>query len=214
MARTVAPLLSFSAGGQIAKTQFYSSWKGRPYVRRYVIPSNPDSAAQQLTRNTFRYLNDLWKFLPAGALGAWNLYADVSRFTARNGWLKQNIGPLREQTTLDAIKLSVAAGSGLVAAGVSLTAGVGQITVELTAPELPTGWSITNAWAMAVANVNPQTSALFDVASGSDAATPFSIVLSGLTAAQEYVVGGWFEYLKPSGDTAYGPSLQDTATPT
>lgn len=214
MARTVAPLLSFSAGGQIAKTQVYAEWKGRPYVRRYVVPANPNSTGQQLTRNTFRYLNKLWQYLPSGAIAAWTLYGDNSRFTNRNGWLKQNIAPLRDQTDLALLVISPAAGSGIQAAAMNLTPGDDQITVDLTAPTLPAGWTITAAWALAVQNVNPQTSEIYDVASGSDATSTYQIILTGLGSAVEYVVGGWFEYTKSNGEKAYGLAITDTATTT
>lgn len=214
MSKVRAPLLSWGAGGQIAKTQVYSQWKGRPYVRQYVVPANPNSPGQQLTRNTFRYLNRLWQYLPAGALGAWKLYAQNQRYTDRNGWLSVNNPLLRTKTDLTDAILSIGAGSGIVAQGMTATPGAGSITVALTAPELPTGWTIVNAWAMAVASVNPQVSDVYDAVSGFDASTPYSIELSGLTASQEYVVGGWFEYTKPDGKPAFGISLQDVATPT
>lgn len=208
MAGVVAPLLSFSASGQIAKTQVYSTWKGRPYVRRYVIPGDPNSAGQQLTRNTFSFLNRLWQYLPAGALGAWSLYGENSRFTARNGFMKQNIGPLRSQVDLDLMVMSPSAGSGLIAAGMTATGGALQITVALTAPSLPAGWTITKAWAMAIRDVDPQTSSVYDVVALDDAIAPYSIVLTALQAATMYQVGGWFEYLKANGETAYGRAMQ------
>ena len=214
MARTTAPLLSFEASGQIANTQVYASWKGRPYVRRYTIPENPNTAAQQLTRNTFAWLNNVFKYMPAGALDAWNAYADSSRFTSRNGWMKQNLGPLRDQTDLALMTLSPSARSGIVAAGITLTAGAGQITADLTAPSLPTGWTINRAIAAAIRDQDPQTETFYGVVSGEDLTDPYSIVLTGLTAASPYIVGGWFEFNKPDGSFAYGQSLQDTATPT
>src|SRR3546814_4148752 len=65
MAKTTAPLLSFGADGQIAKTMVYSKWKGIPYVRRHVVPANPQTVAQQLTRTTFSKLREMWKIAPA-----------------------------------------------------------------------------------------------------------------------------------------------------
>src|SRR3954464_4305815 len=100
MARVVAPLLSFGASGAIGKSQVYSKWKGRPYARRYIIPSNPNTTAQQGVRGVFGFLNDLWKYLPGSALSAWQLYAEGSQITARNGWLKQNVAALIGDVTL------------------------------------------------------------------------------------------------------------------
>jgi hypothetical protein len=65
MARTTAPLLGFNATGQIAKTMVYGTWRGVKYARRYVIPGNPQTAAQQTTRTTFATLREMWKLMPA-----------------------------------------------------------------------------------------------------------------------------------------------------
>lgn len=213
MAKVVAPLLGWSASGQIAKTQVYAEWKGRPYARRYVIPANPNTAGQQLTRNTFKFLNALWQFLPAASIAAWGLYATVSRFTPRNGWLKQNNGPLRTQTDLLLLTASTAAGSGLVAASMVLVATSGGITATLVPPTLPVGWSIVSAHAMAIRDVNPQTSEIYDVGSAADVSAPYDCIITGLTNPNLYVVGGWFEYTKANGQPAFGVSLSDTETP-
>lgn len=213
MARTVAPLLSFEASGQIAGTQVYASWKGRPYVRRYTIPANPNSAGQQLTRNTFKWLNNVWKFMPGSAIAGWQLYADSSRITDRNAFLKINNGPLRTETDLANMVLSPSARSGLIAQAMVATPAAGQVTVDLTAPSLPTGWTITQAYAAAIQDQDPQSAAEYVVTAGTDAAAPWSIVLSGLAAA-DYLVGGWFQFTRPDGSFAYGQSLQDIVTVT
>jgi len=213
MSKVRAPLLSWGAGGQIAKTQVYATWKGRPYVRQYVIPANPNSTGQQLTRNTFKYLNRLWSYLPAGALGAWALYGNNQRYTARNGWLSVNNGALRTKTDLTDLIMSIGAGSGIVAQNMAVVGGAGTATVTLTEPSLPVGWTITKAWAMAIQSVDPQTSDVFQAVAASDDAAPYSVALAGLTNGVEYVVGGWFEYTKADGKKAYGISLQDTVTP-
>lgn len=214
MAKVTAPLLSFGAAGQIGSAQVYASWKGRAYARRYVTPSNPNTTAQQETRSTFRTLNSLWRYMPSSATAAWELYGRNSRFTARNGWLKQNISALLNQTDLTAIVLSPAAGGGIAATSITVTPGDGQVTVDLTAPVLPVGWTITAATAVAVRNIDPQSSGPMDVVGDTDTSAPWSITLTGLTNGQSYVVGGWFSYEKPDGQPAYGVSMQTTATPT
>lgn len=213
MAKTTAPLLSFGASGTIAKTQVYSTWKGRPYVRRHVIPANPDSPAQQLTRNTWRWLNNVWKFYPGSAVDAWNLYAKASRFTARNGFLKVNNGPLRSQTDLANMVLSPSAGGGIIAQAAAITPSAGQIEVALTAPDLPTGWTIVKAFAACIADQDPQSGTDYEVTSASVAVAPWTIDLTGL-AAGDYLAGGWFQFTKADGGSAFGQSLQDTVTVT
>jgi hypothetical protein len=183
-------------------------------VRRYTVPANPNTAGQQLTRNTFAWLNQVWKYFPGSAIAAWQLYADNNRITDRNAWIKQNLAQLRPATDITDIVLSPAAGGGIAAEGMTATAGSESITVALTAPTLPTGWTIVSAFAAALRNQDPQTEGFYEVTAGSDNSPPYEIVLTGLTATEEYVVGGWFSFLKPDGSNAYGVALQATATPT
>lgn len=214
MAKTVAPLLSFDAGGQIAKTQVYARWKGRPYVRRYVVPANPNSADQQKTRNAFKFLMDAWKYWPTGAQEAWALYAQSLQITDRNAFAKQNVSPLRTATTLDDMVISPSARSGLIAADLSLAPGDGEIAATLTAPDLPNGWTIAGSYALAIPQQNPQSSADYGIFVATDDTTPYVPTLTGLTNGTEYLVGGWFKFAKGDGSFAFGQSLQDTATPT
>lgn len=54
MAKLKAPLLSFGASGAIAKTLVFFPWKGLDAVREYVVPSNPQTAAQTTQRGYLR----------------------------------------------------------------------------------------------------------------------------------------------------------------
>lgn len=213
MTKTTAPLLSFGASGQIAKTQVYSTWKGRSYARRYVIPANPNSVAQQETRNTFAWLNNVWKYMPAAALDAWLAYGNSSRFTDRNGWIKVNLSNLRSESDLANLVMSPAANGGLAAGGISVAPGAAQLAVTLTAPALPTGWTIDSAIAAAIRDQDPQTGVLYTVSAATDASAPYVPTITGLVASQLYQVGGWFVFAKPDGSAAYGQALSSTGTP-
>jgi len=46
MAKLTGPLMSFTASGKLADTIVYFGWKGIACVRQFVIPANPQSAAQ------------------------------------------------------------------------------------------------------------------------------------------------------------------------
>lgn len=213
MSKTTAPLLSFGASGQIAKTQVYASWKGRAYARRYVIPSNPNTVDQQETRSTFQWLTRVWKYMPADALDAWEAYARSSRFTAVNGWIKANLSNLRSETDLTNLVFSPAANGGLAAAGISVAPGSGQLAVTLTAPSLPTGWTIASAIACAIRSQDPQSGVLYVVSSATDSSAPYVPTITGLTASQLYKVGGWFVFNKPDESLAYGQALSSSGTP-
>jgi hypothetical protein len=54
MAKLKAPLLSFGASGQIAKTVVYFPWKGLNVARKHVVPANPDTLDQQTQRGYVR----------------------------------------------------------------------------------------------------------------------------------------------------------------
>jgi hypothetical protein len=213
MSRITAPLLSFGASGAIAKTQVYSKWKGRPYVRRYVIPANPDTTDQQLTRSVFAWLQNVWKFAASQVTEAYAAYAQGQVMTDRNAFGKINIGVMREQTDIDLFMFSPGAKSGLAAAAAVVTPGSDQLSVAVTAPTLPTGWTIDRAIVTALRSQDPHSGTLYTMFAGEDASSPYTIVLTGL-GAHDYNVGAWFKFIKPDGTFAYGPSILTTGTST
>lgn len=214
MAKPTGALLSFGASGTIAKTAVFASWRGRQYVRRHVIPANPNSSGQQLTRNTFKWLQQVWKLSPTLFQDPWTAYAKGQPLINRNAFGKSNIGALRSQTDLSAFVFSPGAGGGVAPASITVTAGANQITVDVTEPTSPTGWTIAEAVAAVIADQDPQSGVLYDVSAGSDNSSPYSIVITGLTTAQLYRAGAWLVWTKPDGTTAYSSALTGSATPT
>lgn len=53
MARVTGPLMSMEASGSIGKALTFANWVGRPYVRRWATPSNPQTEGQVDGRNRF-----------------------------------------------------------------------------------------------------------------------------------------------------------------
>jgi hypothetical protein len=53
MAKSPAPFMSINARGSIAKLLTASNWKGIPYLRLLVTPSNPNTAGQQAVKLIF-----------------------------------------------------------------------------------------------------------------------------------------------------------------
>lgn len=204
-----------SASGQIAKTQVYATWKGRPYVRRLVTPSNPRSADQVLTRNTFTWLNNVWRIAPADFIAPWTEAARSQVMTNRNLFLKKNNGALREETDLALLTLSPGAKGGITVAP-TITPAAGQITIALTAPSpLPSGWTIVKAVGVAIRDQDPQSGTFYTLEAGDDVSAPYSIVLSTLAAA-DWAAGGWFVYQRSASltDLAYGASQAEIVTVT
>lgn len=81
MALVRTPLLSFGATGKLARTLVYFPWKGLDVVREYVVPTNPNTAAQQTQRTLFTAMVAAWRnyFTDATMRTAWNLAASVSK---------------------------------------------------------------------------------------------------------------------------------------
>lgn len=211
MARTTGPLLSLGGSGAIAKTQVYSSWRGITYARQYVKPANPNTAGQQATRSVFSFLNSLWKLAPANIQAPWTANAKGKQFTDRNKFIGDNVSLLRGETDIALLVLSPGANGGMVAGGLTPTPAAGEIDAVLTAPDLPAGWTISGSVMAIIADVDPSTDAPGAITVATDAAAPYEANFPGL-AAGDYLLSGWFVYLKSNGQTAYGPALKTMVT--
>lgn len=60
MAKVNAPLLSLDASGQVGKSMVFSKWKGINYVRRYIVPANPETDDQVAVRDLVRDASQAW----------------------------------------------------------------------------------------------------------------------------------------------------------
>lgn len=213
MARTTGPLLSLGGSGAIAKTQVYSTWRGIPYARQYVKPANPNSIAQQATRVVFSFLNSMWKLAPANVQAPWTANAKGKQFTDRNKFIGDNVKLLRGETDIAKLVLSPGANGGMVASSITGTPAAGSLDAVLVAPDLPAGWSITQAVFALTADVDPALAPPATITVITDAATPFEADFTSL-AAGDYLLSGWFVYEKPNGQVAYGPSISSMETVT
>lgn len=213
MAKTTAPLLGFGAAGQIGKTQVYAKWKGRGYARRYIVPANPNSAQQQETRGAFAWLMEMWKRAAAEFQAPWTAFAKGQVLTNRNALAKFNVSSLRGAADKSAMVFSPGSAGGIAPVSIAATGGAGTITVTLTNPTPPTGWTISGATATAVDDTAAATDLDFD-SSTATATTPFTTINLPVPAAGLYRVGAWLTWTKPDGSTAYSVSLNTTATAT
>lgn len=217
MPKTTAPLLSFGASGQIAKTQVYATWKGIPYARRYSIPANPNTLKQSNNRDIWRMLGQAWLYAPTPIQAAFDTYATGKPLTGRNKFFQDNQRALAgdpPKTDLEGFVFSPGARGGLPPTNLVATGGADQITFTADLPEVPAGWALTASIAAAIPNQAPQ-----DTFSGTwfvnrDTTTPEENVVTGISIAQEYACGFFLEWTKPDGKTAYSISLFGLATTT
>jgi hypothetical protein len=82
-------MMSLGAAGSLAKTVTNSTWKGRTYLKKHAIPTDPKSGIQIGTRTMFAFLAEQWDWLNAIAKATWEPPAtaeDVSPFNAYLGY--------------------------------------------------------------------------------------------------------------------------------
>lgn len=100
MALVTSPLFSFDASGEVGKSIVYSKWKGRDYVRKYVVPKNPSVLAQQFQRQYFAALVDAWHALllidPGTYVNAWDSLGASESISGFNAFMKFNLNRLAE----------------------------------------------------------------------------------------------------------------------
>ena len=215
VAKLSGPLLSFGATGQIAKTMVVSKWRGRTYARRHVTPANPQTSEQSLTRDTFSWLQAVWKVAPALFTAPWLAYSAGKVLTDRNAFTKFNLPDLRSASDLNLMTFSPGALGGLPPATITVTPGDDQLTVACTAPAvLPVGWTIAAAELGLIRQQNPGVDAFYDITMFEDVAAAYSNVFAGLVSAQAYRCFAFLKWTRPDGQIAYSPALSALGTTT
>jgi len=84
-------MMSMAASGALANTIVFASWKGRPYVRERVIPSNPKSDPQTGRRAMFKFLSQAWSSIAAGNQAQFQDLADQIVASPFNAYLRYNL---------------------------------------------------------------------------------------------------------------------------
>jgi len=115
-----------------------ASWKGRAYIRKHVIPSNPNTAAQQLVRESLARCVTLWRSLSETVKVWLDTYGTGYRMSGYNAFMSKNRAAEQATTALAVVPpeprvLPVAAFAGSVAVAE-------KITVTWTDPAL-TGYT-------------------------------------------------------------------------
>lgn len=95
MATTKAPLFVLDASGSLAKSIVFSKWKGRTYVRRHSIPSNPKTGLQTGVRAVMKFVTQNYKVLSAANKAEWLAQAAADNITALNAHVRDSIQRVR-----------------------------------------------------------------------------------------------------------------------
>lgn len=211
MAKSNAPLFGIDAAGALGNTVVYAKWRGVKYARRYVVPANPRTAEQMLTRDVFSFLNQLWVQMPSLGKAPWAAYASGRPMTDRNAFIKFNIPQLRTATNLGGFVASPGVLGGFPLAGFTATGDTGQATASAVVPSLPPGWTVQAVIFEVISDQDPHDDFGGVILAQEDTTEPYSVTFTGLSAGS-YVISAWARYARPDGKIAYGPSLIATVT--
>lgn len=214
MAKVTAPLLSFGSRGQIGKAITFSKWRGIDYAKQYAAPANPNTTAQQLTRDIFRTLNTMWVLAGPLLVAPWFAFATGRPFTDRNAFVGQNLRDLRGEADMALFIGSPGARGGLPPTSVTASTGTGtgEIDVAAVNPAAPTDWTLLSFIAVGFPDQAPEAGFGGPLVEGEDTATFNAVTLAGFPAATLINVVGYLQWQKPSGETAYSVSILDQAT--
>ena len=214
MAKLTGPLLSFGARGQLGKAMVMAKWRGVPYARQHVIPTNPNTVAQQSVRKTFALLREMWKVAPTPIFNTWNAFAQGRPFLGVNKWIGENVRTLNGETDMNNVIFSPGAKGGPPPISFTPVTGAvpGEIDFTFVAPAPPTGWALHSVVAAAFNDQAPDGFFTGPFVSTTVAAPTLTGSLSGLGSAEVCQVGGWLIWTKPDGTLAYSASITDQAT--
>lgn len=91
MPRVDGPLFSLAASGQLGNSIVYGSWKGRPTVRTYKKPANPNTITQQGQRAAGGGVSKLWANLTQPEKDSWDTLAAQDNVSGFNAFQKKNL---------------------------------------------------------------------------------------------------------------------------
>ena len=211
MAKTVAPLFGFGARGSLAKAIVFATWRGVSYARRHVVPANPKTTGQVLTRDIFSNQEIRWKQGGPLMRAPWDRFAVGQKFVGRNAYIGQNIAAMRGDLDMANYIGSPGAKGGLAPASLVLTT-VASLGIEavVTTPAAPTGWTLTAVVCTALRDQTPEATVADVIQEGEDlVAAPYQVDFTGLTAVT-YFVQAWIRWAKPDASIAYGASISDS----
>lgn len=214
MAKLTGPLMSLGARGQLGKTLVMSKWRGVPYARQHVVPTNPQTTAQQTVRKTFALLREMWKVAPPQVIDTWNSFAQGRPFLGVNKWVGENVRVLNGQPDMANAILSPGSKGGPGPLTVSAVAGggPGEIDVTVNVPVAPNGWALARLVAAAFHDQPPADFFTGPFVAAEAAAPATAVTLTGLGAAEACIVGIWLVWTKPDGTRAYSVSSVVEAT--
>lgn len=142
MVKVQAPMLSLGASGSLAGALVFSKWKGRPYVRELVKPSNPKSGGQVGIRSMMSFLSKQWTNVSSANQVTWQDRADAKVISTFNAYIGYNVFRWRDFLAPTQHDPEATADTAPVDGAGSAVAGVRSITVTQAITTANDGWGV------------------------------------------------------------------------
>lgn len=182
----------------------FSKWRGINYVRSRVVPSNPNTAAQQAVRNSLARCVDMYQGMQATIKAAWIYVASGKSYSGYNQMVSENRSKEEAATEITAAPTTDVASLATLSAATGSSAT--EIDVTFTPSPVPAGDKL-QVFARKTSTTGEKTviTETFEIAA---AQTSPQTLTMGL-AATAYIIHGAL-----SDDTLAraGASLSDAAT--
>lgn len=142
MVRVNGPAFSLEASGQLAGAIVFSKWKGRPYIRELVKPSNPRSGPQVGIRAMLRFLTQNWQYVSSVNQATWKDRADAKVISNFNAYVGYNVYRWRDFLAPTQHDPEAATDTPPTLGTLAAAAGVRSITVTQPITTAADGWGV------------------------------------------------------------------------
>jgi len=142
MVKVAGPALSLDASGSIAGIMTFSKWKGRPYVRSLVRPSNPRSGGQVGVRSMFKFLAQNWAGIGAAPKATWEDRADQKIVSPFNAFMSYNQARWRDFLAPSDSDPAAATDTPATTGVITTAAGVRSATLTIPITSADDGWGV------------------------------------------------------------------------
>lgn len=175
MAKVDGPLFSFGASGSIADTMTFAKWKGRPYVRQHVIPSNPKSAAQVGGRVMWKFLTQQWAGMSTSDKNTWIERASAAAYSTFNAYMSYNMDRWTESLPVTQPYPAAGESNDELPTAATISGTGTERSLSLTMPNGGTNWGVILYGADGEAPTGLKSQAIAVVATVPDATTVYPI---------------------------------------
>lgn len=142
MVKVAGPAMSLEASGSLGGVMVFSKWKGRPYVRALVRPSNPKSGGQVGVRSMFKFISQNWAAISDADKATFEDRADQKVISPFNAFMSLNQFRWRDFTPPTQADPATQTGTVATTGTITAVAGVrsATLTIPIGAPE--DGWGV------------------------------------------------------------------------